>query len=390
MKGRRQNRKRGGFLRWLAWMVLGVGWLGIVAAGCRPRKARSEGASPAAVQTAPAGAQTFVPGNYANRPSEAVLQQQTVVGVLVSARWKDMEPQQGVYDWRRLDASVARVAQAGKVVVLNVMTSGVNVPQWLRTSPRVSTFTFEAMNPHQPIYGQRFTVPVYWDAAYLEAKRAFVQALGARYAQHPAVVGVMASFVGTVNNDWFIPSQATEDLLRAGYTSERMLAAGEATLDMWAEAFPRQALKLPVGKSLPDGGHSQTWLAAQMMAYGYAHYPERFYAQINGACTALPAAESPEVQQAPDGTLFYLLKLFRRHPHQVGFQMLCDATHHAARLDKGHVCEAEASSCAFSQTLTRVLTYAPYYIEYWHEDVENPAFQPKLLDVQRALQVSAP
>ncbi len=350
--------------------------------GCGGVRPRSKTPRP---EVSGAAARGFLPGNYANRPTAKVLASDAVVGVLLSARWRDLEPVEGEYHWDALDHRVEAVAAAGKVVVLNIMTVGVNVPDWLLRKPGVATFSFEGTNPHQPIFGQRLTAPLYWDATYLAAQAKFIRALGAHYAGHPAVVGVMVSFLGTVNNDWYIPHGAAEALLARGYTTERLVAVGTVTLERWAEAFPTQALKMPVGLALSDGQNTVTTLADRILTYAYGRYPQRFYAQVNALCTALPAADSPTLRQVGPEEPFALLARLAQHPHQMGFQLLCDASGNAARLDQGNLCAAHAPSCTLARTLDIARSYHPYYIEYWYEDVENPQLYPLLMDIAHAL-----
>ncbi len=333
---------------------------------------------------------SFPPGNYANRPTAETLSSNAIEGVLVSARWRELEPTEGVYRWEHLDERIAAVASAEKVVVLNVMTAGINVPDWLLRKPGIETFSFEGTNPNQPIYGEHFIIPLYWDETYLKAQGEFIKALGARYAENTAVVGVMVSFLGTVNNDWYIPHSATETLLREGYTTERMTAIGIATLDRWANAFPTQALKLPLGRSIPDGENTITTLANRITDYAYAHYPNRFYAQVNALCTALPSAGSEELSQIGPDSLFYLLHLLAQHPHHIGFQLLCDASEDAPRLDKGNLCPEHTPYCTLEQTLEIALTYHPYYIEYWYQDINDPNLYPLLIEAATALQADNP
>jgi beta-galactosidase GanA len=47
-----------------------------------------------------------------------------VDGISVRQRWGDLEPIEGVYDWRYLDNVTARAAAAGKGVLLRIGTGG--------------------------------------------------------------------------------------------------------------------------------------------------------------------------------------------------------------------------------------------------------------------------
>lgn len=41
-----------------------------------------------------------------------------------------------------------------------------------------------------------------------------------------------------------------QELLERGHSTDKMFEVGKRTIDMWAKAFPKQALKLPIGKNL--------------------------------------------------------------------------------------------------------------------------------------------
>lgn len=332
----------------------------------------------------------FLPGNYANQATDGILENPLIKGVLVAERWADIEPEEGNYNWSQLDEKIIEIASSGKRVILNIMTSGVNVPQWV-IERGAKTFTFKATNPNQPIYGQTFTVPLYWDETYLSYKKKFIKELGKRYANNPAVAGVMVSFLGTINNDWYIPKDryekgdglAYQELLDKGYTTNKMFNAGKETIDAWTSAFPKQALKLPIGKSIPDNGNSITALAEKILNYAYSTYPYKFYAQINALCSKIPEADDARIQNANADDPLYLLKLLSQHPYHIGFQMLCDAAKHSERLDKGHV--NVSPKHILEWCINVALTYHPYYIEYWHADCENPDFQDILMYANYAL-----
>lgn len=337
------------------------------------------------LETAPNHTTTlpFPPGNYANRASDAVLNNPNIEGVLLSARWRNIETSKGRYNWSKLDKKIDNIANAEKKVVLNIMTSGVNAPEWLIDDPEVETFEFVDINPHHPIYGQTFKIPVYWDEKYLNEKQKFINELGNRYVNNPAVVGVMVSFVGTINNDWYIPKDkyrkgdglTEQELLDKGYSTDKMFETGKETIDMWANAFSKQALKLPIGTSIADGDNTMTTLAERILDYAYSTYPDRFYAQINGLCTVIPKANSPQVQDATPDSMFYLLKLLSQHPGDMGFQMISSVTKDPTRVDKAKICPASDSRCILEKTIESALTYDPHFIEYWYADVENPELQ---------------
>lgn len=304
---------------------------------------------------------SFSPGIYANRVTDAVLKNPYVEGVLLSVRWRNIEPSRGKYNWDALDSRINVIAKAGKSVVLNVMTCGVSVPDWIINDPEVETFEFVDLMKYHPTYGKVFKVPLYWDEKYLSEKQKFINKLGERYANNPAVGGVMVSFVGTFTNDWYIPRDryekgdclAEQELLDKGYSTDRMFEVGKRTIDIWANAFPKQALKLPIGKSIAEGNNTITTLAEKVLDYAYSKYPDRFYAQINALSTIIPKANSSKVQNATPDSIFYLLKLLSQHPRHIGFQMISSVTKDPERVDNAG-CVLLVISNVFLKMLVRV------------------------------------
>ncbi len=154
---------------------------------------------------------------------------------------------------------------------------------------------------------------------------------------------------------------------------------------MWANAFPKQVLKLPIGKSIADDNNNITTLAEKILDYAYSTYPNRFYAQINALCMMIPKANSSQVQDAAPDSAFYLLKLLSQHPGKIGFQMTSSVTDDPARVDKAKICPVNDSRCILKRTLESALTYNPHFIEYWYRDVENPELQDILDNITAAL-----
>jgi len=315
----------------------------------------------------------FLPGNYVNSGSNSVLKNTNIEGVLLSMRWRNIETSKGKYNWNKLDKKIELIEKTGKKVVLNIMTSGVNVPDWLLENKDVETFSFIGKNKNQPIYGKTLKIPVYWDEKYLYEKQKFINELGKRYVNNPAVVGVMVSFVGTINNDWYIPKN--QELIDKGYSTEKMIEIGKITIDMWAQAFPKQALKLPIGKSIQDGDNTITTLAETITKYGYSKYPNRFYIQINALSTIIPKANDTLVQNAQKDNIIYLLKLLAQHPKKIGFQMISSVTNDPNRVDKARLCPSRNTDCILNKVLEIALSYKPYFIEYMSEDIENHEIQ---------------
>ena len=211
-------------------------------------------------------------------------------------------------------------------------------------------------------------------------KKKFIEKLGERYSGNPSVVAVTVSFVNAMTNDWFIPHfigrigntevNQVEDWLKIGYTHEKMLRVGVETIETWAESFPNQVLKLPLGVTREDLDGSKTRLAEEIISYGYENYPDRFYVQVNALCPNLPSPD--ELVDIIEGEPLYLLKLLVEHTPNIGLQLLAAASNwykDDCRLNnREYPCYPRI---VLLESIEKALTYDPSYIEYWMEDGGN-------------------
>src|SRR6266513_1925858 len=76
--------------------------------------------SPFAAAQVPRGVFSLSPAGVAFQ--DTVLSNPSVDGVGIRQDWRDLEPTEGVYNWDFLDSQVARVAAAGKKVLLRINT----------------------------------------------------------------------------------------------------------------------------------------------------------------------------------------------------------------------------------------------------------------------------
>ena len=88
----------------------------------------------------------LAPGSYAkaklNEPiPSAILENDAIIGILLDASWKSLEPEEGVYNWDELDKRIEEAVAYGKKISLNVMAGGINTPQWLYNYD-IQTYTF--------------------------------------------------------------------------------------------------------------------------------------------------------------------------------------------------------------------------------------------------------
>ncbi len=331
----------------------------------------------------------YTPGSYATwnsgSLSQNIINNPGIVGVLASANWSGIETQDGVYNWSALDTKISAAQNAGFKVAIKLVASLDLAPGWLKNNANVQKINILDTNQDDSSFCQNQTLPVFWDPIFHEKKKALIRAAGARYANNPTVVAVMASFANTYTNDWTVPHDVgyisgcgvtvdqVTDWLNAGYTTDKMLNVGKEIIDTTAEAFPNQALKLPIAQTADGLDGVSTDLAEQIINYAYSKYPDRFFAQRNALSTKTSGANSTAVKNALPGTSQYIYKLLRDHRPMIGLQMLAAASN--GDTDNCRQNNNVSPCPPYDVLLHSVnigLAYNPRFLEYWNEDSANP------------------
>lgn len=304
-----------------------------------------------------------------------VLSHPHVAGVVVRGEWQDVEAAEGSYDFTYFDGEIDRVARAGKAVSLVVTSGGRNVPAWLWAKP-VQKFVFQNDNEFHQSYGQAIEIPVFWDGELLTHKKRLIAELGRRYANQPALKLVSAQCANATTDDWNVPGSpaAVEGWKQAGFSEERLLAACKAIIDATMQAFPRQVVRMAVGRVPPALASRPDAVARDIVAYAAERYPGRFIVQRHNLAAPTPRPETSR-------QLFGWDVIRDAHPWAAA-QFLWPATDtKTCRLDRG------ASPCTpldmFRRAVDAGLAYGLRYVEVYASDLLNPELDA---EVQRLAQ----
>jgi hypothetical protein len=232
---------------------------------------------------------------------DEVLSNPSVDGVGIRQNWRDLEPSEGVYSWDFLDSEVARVAAAGKKVLLRINTQFAK-PDWVTsavTEAGGAFFTFDKE-------GIPTAIPVFWDPTFLAKKKAMIATLGAHLTKNTAIKVVWSSFANANSEDWSVPHTPADvvNWLAVGYTSEKMLDAGKQIIDATMTAFPNQYVTLAVAGNGHGSGVNldpdESYVARNTVLAARATWPGRLIVQKNSLSTFNPPAPGT-------GTTFQLL-----------------------------------------------------------------------------------
>ena len=178
------------------------------------------------------------------QPWDVVLANPDVDGISLRQDWSALQPTAGTFDWTYLDAAVAASAAAGKQVLLRINTQS-GKPAWVTTAIQNAGGSFFTYTNN----GVQTTIPVFWDPTFLAKKTAMIAALGAHFANNPAVTIVSTSFANAAGEDWYVPDKAAyiSQWLSLGYTSQKMINTGATVINATMTAFPNQYVTLAVG-----------------------------------------------------------------------------------------------------------------------------------------------
>ena len=294
--------------------------------------------------------------------SDTVLANPDVIGVSIRYPWFSLEPTEGDFDWTFLDDEVARVAGAGKLVLLRIGTMS-GRPEWVTTAvqrARGTSFTFDDN-------GVETTIPVFWDPTFLAKKKAMIAALGKHFTRNPAVAIVTASFANATSEDWNVPHTGTDidNWFAVGYTTDKLLDAGEQIIDATMAAFPNQYVALAIGGNGHTGATGNLdptadYVAENAIATASDSWPGRLIPQINSLSTFNPPSPGPE------GSIWNLL--WNSRPDvaaQMVYWCFDDPTY---RVNGG---ERGKPSNVLTECVDAAVSYELNYIEIYQKDVIN-------------------
>jgi len=324
-------------------------------------------ASAALFSTAPKAAAQVPRGVFSlsgsgKASSDTVLANSDVAGVAIRYPWFDLEPTEGVFNWTFLDSEVARVAAAGKQVLLRIGTMS-GRPAWVTTAVQRAGGKFFTFDDN----GVTTTIPVFWDPTLLAKKKAMIAALGKHFKNNSAVAIVTASFANATSEDWNVPHKGTDivNWFAVGYTSAKMLDAGKQIIDATMAAFPNQYVTLAIGGNGHVGGTGNLdptadYVAENAIATARATWPGRLIAQINSLSTFNPVTPGPE------GSIWNLL--WNSRP-DVGAQMVYWCFDDPTYRVNGGVPGDPA--IVLTKCIDAAVSYELKYVEIYQKDVIN-------------------
>ena len=282
-----------------------------------------------------------------NEFQSAVERSRDLSGVCLHVPWDQVEPTANKTDFSKLDRALGILRRAGMKYQL-CLKAGASTPAFVYAEG-AQPFETHVANPYRPNFGAPIRVPVPWDPVYERHFSSIIGRLGERYARDPLCVSVVLTCANFLSAEMHLP-KSSADLARwhaLGDYQSQLLGVYKKFTDEWAKAFPTQEISLHISKvlDLPIS------FCEQIVAYGLAHYPNRFSIQT---CALTGRREDTR------GKTYDLVLRYRDQAHH-GFQSL-------AGLDRpdGRMGSAEMAA------LNLVHAEAEYW-ELWHGDGFDPA-----------------
>jgi hypothetical protein len=227
---------------------------------------------------------------------DGILDNPEVTGISIRYGWNALEPSEGNFYWDWLDGEVARATAKGKQVLLRIGTQS-GKPEWVTTAVQRAHGKFFTWDNN----GETSSIPVFWDPTYLAKKKALIAAVGAHFTNNKTITIVTASFANASSEDWSVPHtpDLVDEWLSLGYTSAKLIDAGEQIIDATTAAFPNQYVALAVGTNGHVGADGNLddqadTVARAVCEWAWDAHPGKLITQINSLSIDIPDAPGDE------------------------------------------------------------------------------------------------
>ncbi len=290
----------------------------------------------------------------------------SVDGIVIRTFWSNVQPAPDRFDWSFIDSQIQAASASGKKVIL-VVLPGAFTPPWALQGVQSAQFVVD----YGFMQGKTVTLPMPWDATYLNRWFAFVRVLGQRYDSNPAVVNVPASGPTSISEEMSLPNDPTAvtQWKQLGYTLQKYEGAWQQTLAAYVQSFPTTQISLTFypGLRIPDAS-AETATRVDVANFAFTNYGPHVAFQENGlsARKAAPSLGYDLVQQYSPKTT-------------VGFEMGTSAT------EKPDQMGGTSAASALQASVNLGLKAGIKFLEIYEKDELNPALQSILANAHSAL-----
>jgi len=203
---------------------------------------------------------------------------QYLSGVYIIHHWNLIEPEDGVYQFDRLDQVIEIIRKHDRHYKLAI-TPGIYCPEWLYDAGCEAFHTTGSNPDREDIYKQPVKIPLPWDSVFQEYYFSVLDEVSLRYASDDNLYALTLTLANFMSPEWHLPHQKADRGQWAEHEryTEKIGTAWEAGIDHFATIFPGKQLVLEAS-SWPIGDST---LGSAVIDYGATTHPERFTIQIN-------------------------------------------------------------------------------------------------------------
>jgi hypothetical protein len=289
-----------------------------------------------------------------------------VDGIVIRTFWDNVQPAPDQFDWSFIDSQIQAASSAGKKVIL-VVLPGAFTPHWALRGVQSAQFVVD----YGFDQGATVTLPMPWDATYLDRWFEFVHVLGQRYDSNPAVVNVPATGPTSISEEMSLPNDpaALANWKQLGYTLKKYENAWQQTLVAYVQAFPTTQISLTFypGLPIPDTS-AETATRIDMASFAFMSYGRHVVFQENGLSARKTAL-----------SLGYDLVKQYSNKTTVGFEMGTSATQKPDQMG------GTSAASALQASVNLGLKAGVKFLEIYEMDELNPALQSILADTHSEL-----
>ncbi len=183
-------------------------------------------------------------GAFTSKVTDGSLDNPVAKGALVRAKWEQVEPNPGEFDFSDIDNQIADIKARGKQYSLAVLAGYIS-PAWLIDDLGVDYF--EVI-----FHLKEERVPKFWDEKLQNRLAILAEKLAERYGDDEDLVLVYVPQLTLNGVEGHFNGMDREDLEAVGFTDERWIDAGVAAARSFAQHFSKKALAYEVHE-LPEG-----------------------------------------------------------------------------------------------------------------------------------------
>lgn len=172
--------------------------------------------------------------------ASTVLNHAETRGVLIRLYWKDIEPNEGSFNFAVLDAQINSVKAKGKKYSLGILAGGIGSPDWLITQKGAPYFNylFQGTTPYK--------LPLIWDNTVQIYMGKLADKLAERYGNDESLMLVYIPQMTANGIEGHLNGFDKTAFTTAGYTEQKWIDASVLISKKFATAFRKKALAFEV------------------------------------------------------------------------------------------------------------------------------------------------